>query len=338
MKIGVITSTIAHTALLAFGALTIAAPKALEVADVEALPIDIIPISQFTRSIQGEKKAELADIPAPKPTLRPKLKDPASIVGDTKIDAPGERKAKAAPVPVKSVETPSAKPTPPPIPAPTSELAAEVQQKIEVASLPVENKDTQVAAKITPDEILPELPKNIPVPKSKPAQSKAQTAKTNKRKDSKQTPVKVAALAPDAKKKKNDEIAALLDLSKPKSGGAKRSTKRAALGTKKSNSKLKLSQSEMDALRGQIQRCWSISAGMADAEDLRVKVEIRLDKNGAIDGRPTVNATGGSKAARRAFAGSATRAVQRCAPYKLPREKYQDWAEVEVNFSLQDML
>ena len=47
---------------------------------------------------------------------------------------------------------------------------------------------------------------------------------------------------------------------------------------------------------------------------------------------------GGDSRENRTFAGSARRAVRGCAPYKLPADKYDTWADVVVNFSLKDML
>ena len=58
----------------------------------------------------------------------------------------------------------------------------------------------------------------------------------------------------DEKEFNEDEVAALLNKEKASGGGAKRSTDEAALGGEKNNGGQKLSQSEMDALRGQLER------------------------------------------------------------------------------------
>ena len=144
-------------------------------------------------------------------------------------------------------------------------------------------------------------------------------------------------MAKDKKKNTDDEIAALLNKEKPSSGGAKRSTDQASLGTNRPGNAVKLSQSEMDALRAKIQNCWSVPAGLADAEDMRVTIRMRLDRSGLIEGNPQIEATGGEPVARRAFAESANRAVLRCAPYELPADKYETWADVVVNFDPSQM-
>ena len=46
MKAGLTTSVVLHAALLGFGLISLSAPRAIEVADVEALPVDIVPIER----------------------------------------------------------------------------------------------------------------------------------------------------------------------------------------------------------------------------------------------------------------------------------------------------
>ena len=134
-----------------------------------------------------------------------------------------------------------------------------------------------------------------------------------------------------------DRIKALLDKRK-EAGGAKKSLETASLGTAKGQA-LKMSASELDALRAQVRACWNVQGGGADAESLRAKISFKLDRAGNIASDPVAGGTGGDSArARRAFARSALRAVKRCAPYKLPAEKYETWADVTINFSLADML
>ena len=74
-----------------------------------------------------------------------------------------------------------------------------------------------------------------------------------------------------------------------------------------------------------------------DAENLRVSVRFTLDPSGALQGSPEIIAGGGSGGVERAAAESARRAVARCAPYNLPSDKYDAWAEVIVNFDPSEM-
>ena len=93
----------------------------------------------------------------------------------------------------------------------------------------------------------------------------------------------------------------------------------------------------MDALRGQIQRCWNIPAGAMDAENLKVSVKFRLDRSGALEGSPEIIEGGASSGVQRAAAESARRAVARCSPYTLPADKYEAWADVIVHFDPSEM-
>ena len=108
---------------------------------------------------------------------------------------------------------------------------------------------------------------------------------------------------------------------------------------KKTTGGSSLSQSEMDALRGQIQKNWSVISGIEGAEGVIIKVTMKLDQNGEIIGQPDVEASGGSDSARRTLQSSALRAVRRSAPFKgLPPDKYDAWSEVVVNFDPSELL
>lgn len=356
MKIGATASVIAHTMVLSWGLLTISSPKPLSVADVEALPVDIIPIEALTKTVQGDKKAPVAEVAAPKPTSKPKIEKPATNIGNTKLDTKSSKSTKPSPTPVIAAAPPKSQPesmTKPKqvsetrpqesnekVPVPTTELAVDPQEKVKVAAIdPQKPSLVTQQAEVLPQEEFKKLPDLVPTPRAKPATAKARVAKTNKRKEADKPASQVAKAAPKSKSKKQaDEIAALLNRQESTASGTKRSTKRAALGAKKTTGS-KLSQSEMDALRGKIQGCFNLTAGMADAEELRATVKVRLGPGGELEGKPQVTATGGNANVRRAFKGAARRAVQKCAPYdKLPKDKYQTWADLVVNFDVSDML
>ena len=267
MKAGLTSSVILHAALIGFGLFSLSAPRAYEVADVEALPVDIVPVESITRIQQGDKKAPVKEKSAPVPTTKPAEVPDAQKVGDNSVDT-------------DKPPTPVAKPKPP----------------------------------------------------------QAQTAKTPDRKEA-EKPVKQAASQPKSEEKEfdADEVAALLNKQKASGGGAKRSTETASLGGDRKTTGETLSHSEMDALRGQIQRCWNIPAGAMDAENLKVSVKFRLDRSGALEGSPEIIEGGASSGVQRAAAESARRAVARCSPYTLPADKYEAWADVIVHFDPSEM-
>ena len=105
----------------------------------------------------------------------------------------------------------------------------------------------------------------------------------------------------------------------------------------------KLTMTERDAIRVQIQRCWTPPVGARGAEDLVVTIRFFLNPDGSLAGPPQIvdqalfSQTGGEFF--RSAAESARRAVLRCTPVKgLPAAKYDDWREVKLNFDPKDML
>jgi colicin import membrane protein len=93
----------------------------------------------------------------------------------------------------------------------------------------------------------------------------------------------------------------------------------------------------MDALRGRLAGCWNIPAGVDDANALKVTVKFQLDRSGMLQGRPEIVSGGAASGPARIAAESAVRAVQKCAPFNLPADKYDTWSEVVVNFDPSDM-
>jgi colicin import membrane protein len=97
-----------------------------------------------------------------------------------------------------------------------------------------------------------------------------------------------------------------------------------------------LSQSEIDALRAQIRRCWNPPAGAADAQNLRVDMNVKLRIDGSLAAPPALLERGASPYFQ-VFAESALRAVERCQPYSLPVAKYEVWKDIDLGFRLDDL-
>jgi colicin import membrane protein len=97
-----------------------------------------------------------------------------------------------------------------------------------------------------------------------------------------------------------------------------------------------LSQSEIDALRAQIKRCWNPPAGAADAQNLRVEMNVKLRIDGSLAASPSLLERGASPYFQ-VFAESALRAVERCQPYSLPVAKYEVWKDIDLGFRLDDL-
>ena len=95
-------------------------------------------------------------------------------------------------------------------------------------------------------------------------------------------------------------------------------------------------------IRQRVELCWSIPAGAKQAEDLNVRLKIYLTQDGTL-ARPPVfldkeRMMEPGQEFFRAAAESAARAIRRCAPYDLPRDKYDLWRVIEFHFDPREML
>ena len=366
MKGSVVASAVLHGLVLTWALVSISAPASFEVADVEALPVDIIPITDVTQIQQGDKSAPVKEKAAPVPSKKPTNVANAENMGDNEVDLktpptpskkPTEVEAAAAPkksdnnAPVKDAKANDVK-----------EVAKEetdVAPADEVAALLKPSEEPKPDPKPEVTEAIPDkpaepveqpLPDNVPVPAMKPkptppekpkeaekkpdakaTEAKTKTDKTKKVADKKQEMAKSSSQ--QESDFNADEIAALLNKQDASGGGAKSSQEEAAFGGKKTTGGSSLSQSEIDALRGQIAQNWSVIAGLEGMDEVRIRVKMSLDDSGDIVGEPEVEASGGPESTRRALEGAAYRAVRRSAPFKnLPVDKYDAWSEVIVNF------
>jgi hypothetical protein len=98
----------------------------------------------------------------------------------------------------------------------------------------------------------------------------------------------------------------------------------------------------VDALKSQIDRCWSPPVGAPNAGDLVVDFNLQLNPDGTVMGRPQLSASSASAMGNpytRAAAEAANRAIYQCAPYKLPAARYNDWKEINpLRFDPREMM
>lgn len=102
----------------------------------------------------------------------------------------------------------------------------------------------------------------------------------------------------------------------------------------------KLTMSEMDALRAQLERCWNVPFGAKDAEDMRVDIFMVINQDRSLrEARIVDTARYSTDAFFRAAADSALRAVRSpmCSPFDLPADKYDTWNTMTVSFNPKDM-
>ena len=293
MKTGLTISTVLHAIVLLWGLYNFA-PRPLEAAATDSLPVDIISATEFSKMMAGNREAPKAEVPKP---LAEKVADP------------------------KPAENPAPKVVEKPEIVPTAAVSPPPEAKPE--------------AKKEPERKQPE-PKVDPIAE---ALKKDDAKKPDTKKEEAKAPVPVKKPEPPKPQPKFDanRIAALLDKRDPQrqaaAGEAINHTP--SLGTAKGNAPA-LSQSEIDALRAQIQRCWNPPAGAADLRNLRVEFNIRLRQDGSLAAEPVLLSRSSGPFSQ-VFAESAMRAVLQCQPYNLPAAKYEAWRDVDVGFRPDDM-
>lgn len=305
-------------------------PELMEPVEAMDQPIIVELVTMAERTVSQKvvefkpKKAPppaplLKPIPALKPKPEPKKVPPPPKLAKAVATPPPEPIKDAAPLPAREPQKP-AKAEPAPIPKPVD-----------------------IAAPKPPPPPVPEKRKKKPKPPIKLAKPKPQKAfRTLPR--------------PRAKPKRRqpqfntDRIAALLDKGQEKTPrqwqkavkdlkSSKRQPDRAAPSRSQARS-VPMTISEKDAIRYQIQKCWSIPAGARDAENLIVRIKVFLNTDGSLSKAPEIvggNLTGDPF--YRAAAESARRAILKCAPLKnLPADKYSRWREITLTFNPREML
>lgn len=98
-----------------------------------------------------------------------------------------------------------------------------------------------------------------------------------------------------------------------------------------------------DYIKQKMLACWSVPVGAQGVEEMQITIRITLNPDGFLVGAPDIAERGRlfrpGNEFYRAFAESAARAVRRCEPYdKLPKQYYNRWKELELNFNTRDML
>ena len=96
---------------------------------------------------------------------------------------------------------------------------------------------------------------------------------------------------------------------------------------------------EKGALVLAVQECWAPPIGVQDAADLVVTLSVELTPDGKLVGNPKlVEPSGTPQGLVQQAYEAGRRALIRCAPYDLPKEKYEQWRHIEVVFNPQKMV
>ncbi len=143
--------------------------------------------------------------------------------------------------------------------------------------------------------------------------------------------------APDAKPKK-DDFFENLDLDSIETDDKPKPREKTQIATVIGT---RLTVSEQDAVRRQIEKCWNVPIGARNPEELVVEIRIKVGRDRRVQKAEIVDsARAGADKFYRTMAESALRAVlqDKCSPLKLPPEKYDTWKDITMTFDASNMV
>ena len=227
----------------------------------------------------------------------------------------------------------AAKPEPPKSQA-VKEKSVKAPEQIAALKKPAEDAPKPAPA--------PEKKAEAPKPEPKPAPKPSAPAKKPEppKQEAKAEPPK-APPPPAAKTQAfdTDNIAALLNKipdakDEPKAQELAKETK--PVHGQSTGTDMTMSVNELDALRARISDCWTPPPGGLGAGAIVVKIRLKLNQDGTLEGYPSV-ANQDASPFFQAAAESAVRAVYQCQPYALPVAKYALWRDMILNFDPSQM-
>jgi len=205
---------------------------------------------------------------------------------------------------------------------------------------------TNVRATVRPQphvapEPSPPVPKAVPAPtppQPQPAEEKPQETAAEPIAEAPPQPVPRHKPKPPQEKKKEeknfdvDKVLALLNKVAPTQQAAAPNVRSAPRTVRGIGAQTAMTADLQDALRSQIQPCWSPPVGAPHPERLVVSFDLFLNPDGSVAQPPQLTADSETAVVRdsfvRAAADAARRAIYTCAPYKLPEDRYQEWREI----------
>lgn len=321
MPVGVSISVLLHVVIVVVAYFGLPMMKRDVMMEVPVM-VELVTIAEVTNAPQPEVKPE-------KPKEQAKVEEP-------KPEPPKPEPPKPEPKPeVKVAPPPPPEPEPEPEPVPEPEEVAIVPPPPEAK--PKAKKKPEPKPEPKPEVKKPE-PKPEPKPKAPAALAKVKLKKKPKPPDAFASVLKTVAdlksqPAPTEPEKKKEKK------KKPEPSFEELVSK--ALVSKKRgfDASKPLSWSEIDYVRQQIAKCWSLPAGAKEAENKVIEIGVNMNMDGTVrDAR--INNTGlQTDPFLRAMAESALRAVlnRRCQPFKLPRDKFDRWKTMTLVFNPKEM-
>lgn len=296
------------------------------------IPIDIVNISDITQS----NKPDTAGTPAekPKPDTLSKAEEPPKPP-----EPKAEPQAQPQPQPPKSdgmVKDPQSE---------KEEAAAEKEPEEQIEEEEVEEEmEEEVEPEAIPDESAPD-PEPAPEPKPAPAPEKPKEIKPPSLPKPKPKAPKKEKPVKEKKDAFQGVLKNLLETQPSKVPQSEdQDVDEDAVSDEESDDLPKgktMSISEKDALKKQLERCWTLDAGAKGAKDLNVPIKIIFNPDASIKSvefleKERYHADPFYRAA--AQRAKAALYSPECTPLKLPHEHYEEWKEIRTNFNPSKMV
>ena len=138
-----------------------------------------------------------------------------------------------------------------------------------------------------------------------------------------------------------NQIAALIDKAKEIEAVNQKQKDKLTQSSQKNSFATGLTLSQEDALRAQIFGCWSVPLGLPYDENLLVRIQLKLKKDGTIIKSEILDHQRMNRPGQKFYkvlAESALRAVRLCQPLKVPPTGYDKWKDLQLNFNPTEML
>lgn len=336
MYLGLAVSALLHLGLLAWAFVHIQSTPETRSAAPEPVAVALVTPDELTRLRQGVRNAKQLDAEAkesPKPDAQRK-------------EAPNPRQAAAPPPAAEPPPLPKEEVKPEPQKDPIADTLAALPKEPDPPPGPSPDEKAALEAKLEAERKAEEARKAAEARKK--AEDARKAAEAKKKADDARKAAEAKRRA-EAKKKQfdADNISALLNKI-PDKGGPAPAVEKSELPSKAKGpvagapegKDTRLTASEMGlliaAIRQGVQPCWRVLSGGQGAEATAVRMRIRFNQDGTINGEPQIM-NPQSTAFFMAAAESAKRAVMQCQPYNLPQAKYAAWADVILNFDPKDM-
>jgi len=225
---------------------------------------------------------------------------------------------------------------------------AEVTKTVEIAKVPEPQREKPKPPEKRPERRA-ELPPPPPILQSSMPLPTEQIEKPAEKPKPPEKRAEAPQVAPRARPKppsryNADRIAALLNKVPEKESVTDRLAERFGPQEQKATS-LDVQRQTMSisaAIKKKIEdQCWNFQSGALDAGNLRVTVQMYLTPTGELARPPVADDYVRMSGPMKVAADTALRAVRMCAPYSdlnLPRELYDQWREIKMNFDPSEMI